>query len=137
MSWPSAITTPEVAVTMPQTMLMRVVLPAALGPSRAKISPFWISRSTFFSAARPEAYVLVSFEMEMTGTIRATIAHQGDRARAVAEKVARRPTPQINGPDLPSPLPSSMIEGHGALPSARRKHRHALEGAADQSGRPT
>ena len=31
-------------------MLIIVVLPAPLGPSRAKISPFWISRSTFFRA---------------------------------------------------------------------------------------
>ena len=30
---------PAVGVTMPQTMLIRVVLPAPLGPSRAKISP--------------------------------------------------------------------------------------------------
>jgi ABC-2 type transport system ATP-binding protein len=37
-------------VTMPQTMLIRVVLPAPLGPNRAKISPLRISRSTLFSA---------------------------------------------------------------------------------------
>ena len=39
MSWPSAVTVPPLALTMPQMMLIRVVLPAPLGPSRAKISP--------------------------------------------------------------------------------------------------
>ena len=36
---------PAVGVTMPQTMLISVVLPAPLGPSSAKISPSRISRS--------------------------------------------------------------------------------------------
>jgi hypothetical protein len=39
MSWPSTETCPVEGVTMPQTMLIRVVLPAPLGPSSAKISP--------------------------------------------------------------------------------------------------
>ncbi len=39
MSWPSAVTVPLLAVTMPQMMLISVVLPAPLGPSSAKISP--------------------------------------------------------------------------------------------------
>jgi hypothetical protein len=46
---------PALGVTMPQTMLISVVLPAPFGPSSAKISPRWISRSTRFSACRPEA----------------------------------------------------------------------------------
>ncbi|MNR04838.1 hypothetical protein D3C85_1208310 [compost metagenome] len=50
MSWPSAITVPVEGVTMPQTMEIIVVLPAPFGPSRAKISPFSISRSMGFSA---------------------------------------------------------------------------------------
>ena len=36
---------PALALTMPQMMLMRVVLPAPLGPSSAKISPEKIFRS--------------------------------------------------------------------------------------------
>jgi hypothetical protein len=55
MSRPSISTLPELALTMPQTMLIRVVLPAPLDPSRAKISPLLISRSTRFRARRPEA----------------------------------------------------------------------------------
>jgi hypothetical protein len=50
MSWPSTLTVPALGVTMPQTMLMSVVLPAPLGPSSAKISPRRMSRSTRFSA---------------------------------------------------------------------------------------
>jgi hypothetical protein len=42
-------------VTIPQTMLIRVVLPAPLGPSRAKISPRAMSRLTPFSASCPPA----------------------------------------------------------------------------------
>src|SRR5258705_11726036 len=67
MSWPPAVTVPVVGVTIPQTMLMSVVLPAPLGPSSARISPFTMSRSTFFSACRPEAYVLVRLEIERIG----------------------------------------------------------------------
>jgi hypothetical protein len=55
MSCPSAETVPVVALTMPQTMLISVVLPAPLGPRSAKISPRRISRSTFLSASKPEA----------------------------------------------------------------------------------
>ena len=55
MSWPPTVTLPSVALTIPQMMLMSVVLPAPFGPSSAKISPRRISRSTFFSALKPEA----------------------------------------------------------------------------------
>ena len=34
MSWPSAVTRPLLAVTMPQTMLISVVLPAPFGPEQ-------------------------------------------------------------------------------------------------------
>ena len=43
------------ALTMPQTMLISVVLPAPFGPSSANISPRRISRSMPFSAWKPEA----------------------------------------------------------------------------------
>jgi hypothetical protein len=46
---------PSLAVTMPQTMLISVVLPAPLGPSRAKISPRRMSRLMRLSAWKPEA----------------------------------------------------------------------------------
>jgi hypothetical protein len=71
LSWPSASTWPVEAVTMPQMMLMSVVLPAPLGPSRAKISPRRISRSTFLRAWKPEAYCLetpATFKTEGAGT---------------------------------------------------------------------
>jgi hypothetical protein len=55
MSCPATVTLPVEAVTMPQTMLISVVLPAPLGPRRAKISPRSMSRSTLFRACRPEA----------------------------------------------------------------------------------
>jgi ABC-type multidrug transport system ATPase subunit len=47
---PSAVTVPVLGLTMPQMMLISVVLPAPLGPSRAKISPLRMSRSTLFKA---------------------------------------------------------------------------------------
>jgi uncharacterized protein YheU (UPF0270 family) len=67
MSCPSAKTVPLVGFTIPQMMLMRVVLPAPFGPSSAKISPGRISRSTPFRALNPDAYVLVSRETLMIG----------------------------------------------------------------------
>jgi hypothetical protein len=50
MSRPSTVTLPTLALTMPQMMLIRVVLPAPLGPSKAKISPRLIARLMFLSA---------------------------------------------------------------------------------------
>jgi hypothetical protein len=55
MSWPSTATVPALGVTIPQMIEIRVVLPAPLGPSRAKISPFLMSRLMFLSASKPEA----------------------------------------------------------------------------------
>src|SRR4051812_8537258 len=66
MSRPPTVTLPLVAVTIPQTMLIRVVLPAPFGPSRAKISPCSISRSTPFSASWPPAYLLPRSRIDMT-----------------------------------------------------------------------
>jgi hypothetical protein len=37
MSWPATLTLPALAVTMPQTIEISVVLPAPFGPSSAKI----------------------------------------------------------------------------------------------------
>ena len=50
MSWPPIVMLPEVGLTMPQTMLISVVLPAPFGPSRPKNSPWAISRVTPDSA---------------------------------------------------------------------------------------
>src|SRR5207244_12404351 len=55
----------SVGLTIPQMALMRVVFPAPLGPSNAKISPRRMSRSMFLSARKPEAKVLERFDMEM------------------------------------------------------------------------
>ena len=49
----AAVTVPPLALTMPQMMLIRVVLPAPLGPSSANSSPRLISRSMPFSAWKP------------------------------------------------------------------------------------
>ena len=65
MSCPSTVTVPAVGLTMPQITLISVVLPAPLGPSKAKISPRRMSRSTLLSASKPEAKVLESFDTEM------------------------------------------------------------------------
>ena len=58
-----------VGVTVPQMMLMSVVLPAPLGPSKAKISPLRMSRSTAFSASTPVPYCLRSPRIERTGSL--------------------------------------------------------------------
>ncbi len=55
LSCPSTVTVPSLGLTMPQMMLMSVVLPAPFGPSRAKISPRWISRLMRLSAWKPDA----------------------------------------------------------------------------------
>ena len=54
MSWPFTVIVPLVGLTMPQTMLISVVLPAPFGPSRPKISPRRISRFVGFSASKPD-----------------------------------------------------------------------------------
>src|SRR5260221_13003762 len=88
MSCPAAVTVPVVGVTMPHTMLMSVVLPAPFGPRSAKISPFTMSRSTFFSACRPEAYVLVRLEIDRIGGMKRPIVPSlaADHAKAYANR---------------------------------------------------
>src|SRR5262245_15818722 len=65
MLWPPTVTVPVEGVTIPQMMLISVVLPAPFGPSRAKISPLSISRSMRLSAWKPDAYVFVRSETEI------------------------------------------------------------------------
>src|ERR1700686_3564627 len=72
MSWPFTVTAPAVGFTIPQMMLIRVVLPAPLGPSSAKISPGRMSRLMLLSASKPEAYVLERLATEMMGCMRGT-----------------------------------------------------------------
>ena len=55
MSQPSTTILPFVARTIPQMIEIRVVLPAPLGPSSAKISPLSMARFTSLSAGWPEA----------------------------------------------------------------------------------
>src|SRR6476660_7871112 len=69
MSCPSTSTVPCVGLTIPQTMLISVVLSAPFGPSSAKISPRRISRLTFLTAESPDAYVFDRLETEMIGDI--------------------------------------------------------------------
>ena len=84
MSWPSTVTLPEVAFTMPQTMLISVVLPAPFGPSSAKISPRRMSRLALFSADEP---------------VRVGLREVLDRDDGIHEwrKVLRRGAPMIGG----------------------------------------
>src|ERR1700749_3314172 len=87
MSWPSTVTLPELAVTMPQTMLISVVLPAPLGPSSARISPLRISRSMACRAVKPDAYVFETFLTErMEGMARSI-----PRLRLSCRRVRNRP----------------------------------------------
>src|SRR3546814_17620815 len=62
---------------MPQTMLISVVLPAPLGPSRAKISPRRMSRSIDLSAWKLGATCLPSALIEMMGCMRGAAACAG------------------------------------------------------------
>src|SRR5579884_1744169 len=50
-SWPNTVAVPEVARVRPHTIEIQVVLPAPLGPSRAKISPSSIRKVTPFKAS--------------------------------------------------------------------------------------
>src|SRR6185295_1452921 len=124
MSCPSAISTPVLGVTMPHMMLISVVLPAPFGPSSAKTSPRWISRSTRSSAFRPDAYVLVRLEMEMIGGMRVSNLARGagwPRARCRGRRVVQHrqqgnirgphihADPRENGMDL-APMVGLMIE---------------------------
>src|SRR3546814_19851951 len=74
MSWPSAVTLPLPGVTMPQTMLISVVLPAPLGPRRAKIPPRRLSRSIALSAWQPYASVLPSALIHTLGCLRGPVS---------------------------------------------------------------
>ena len=49
----STVTFPDEGVTIPQIILIKVVLPAPFGPRRAIISPFLISKLIFFKASNP------------------------------------------------------------------------------------
>src|SRR5258708_25715428 len=89
MSNPSALTLPPLGLTMPQMMLMRVVLPAPLGPSRAKISPRRISRLTFFSASNPEAYFFDRLCTEMMGDMASMAGRAFQRGRGGIGRLRR------------------------------------------------
>jgi hypothetical protein len=60
-SKPPTFAVPELALTRPQMIEISVVLPAPLGPSKARISPSSMSRLTFFSAWKPPSYCLDRF----------------------------------------------------------------------------
>ena len=72
---------PALQLTMPQMMLISVVLPAPFGPSSAKISPRRISRLTFLTAERPDAYVLDRLATEMIGVIGFASVLEGEAYR--------------------------------------------------------
>src|SRR3546814_18258014 len=75
---------------MPQTLLISVVLPAPLGPSRAKISPRRMSRSIDLSAWKPAAWVLPSALIEMMGCMRGPVTCAGDGYRRRGAESTRR-----------------------------------------------
>jgi hypothetical protein len=70
MSLPSATIVPVERFTIPQVMLMSVVLPAPFGPSSAKISPFMMSSDNGFSAWTPDLYVFETSLIVMIGCMR-------------------------------------------------------------------
>src|SRR5580765_1987501 len=82
MSWPATETLPSLALTIPQTMLMSVVLPAPFGPRSAKISPGSISRLMFLSALKPDAYVLERLVTERTGCMGPCVAAETRHTQA-------------------------------------------------------
>ena len=77
MSCPSTVTFPSVGLTIPQMMLISVVLPAPLGPSNAKISPRRMSRLMPLSAWSPDAKVLERFDTEMMDCMEVTMDADG------------------------------------------------------------
>src|SRR5258706_6532365 len=84
-------------------MLISVVFPAPLGPSKAKISPRRISRLTRLSAWKPEAYVLERFDMEMMCGMGVTITECGGSRICEAESLDNtdgRIAPQARGAGL-------------------------------------
>src|SRR5882672_4033058 len=108
MSWPPTVTLPADGVTTPQTMLMRVVLPAPFGPRSAKISPFAISMSALFSAERPPAYVFERPWMErMDGRAsilaRPAVQHGGDVPHRALLLIYPRPRTSPAGCSARSP----------------------------------
>jgi hypothetical protein len=70
MSTPSRCTVPAVGSTRPATMLMSVLLPAPLGPSRPNI-PVGISRSTPLSAQTGPGWIFTSPRMDRPAAVMA------------------------------------------------------------------
>src|SRR6478735_6635496 len=97
--WPPTSTEPELGLTMPQMMLISVVLPAPFGPSSAKISPRRISRLTFLTAERPDAYVFDRLVTEMIGVIGFAGVWEGE-----AYRIAPAPLPGAAINDLAAAL---------------------------------
>src|SRR5258705_5594873 len=72
-------------------MRIRVVLPAPLGPSRAKISPGWTSNDTWLTTARP-SYRLVQLRTSSMGPSDGGGGAEPRRTPAAAQAApARRP----------------------------------------------
>src|SRR4051812_25306015 len=66
---------PLVGITRVVSMPAVVVLPAPLGPSRPKISPWCTSRSSSSTALSPPGYTLVSCSVRMTTSSTTAIGH--------------------------------------------------------------
>src|SRR6185503_19492716 len=118
LSSPSIVTVPADLLTMPQTILISVVLPAPLGPSSAKISPFSISRSMGFSASNPDAYVLATPLTEMIDT----------RARSLVEGMGGHKDRNAIAPALPSERRLSASQSDKAAKAASGEGVHAPQG---------
>src|SRR4030095_11325863 len=84
--------------TMPQMMLISVVLPAPFGPSSAKISPRRMSRSSGFSASAPCAYFFRNPRMDRTGSL-ICLFHRAwfDRLRILAHQPMAHQHRDIHG----------------------------------------
>src|ERR1700709_2540622 len=66
---------PLVGITRVVSMPAVVVLPAPLGPSRPKISPWCTSRSSSSTALSPPGYTLVSCSVRITTSSTTDIGH--------------------------------------------------------------
>ena len=74
-SLPFTKTVPLVGVTITQIILIRVVFPAPLGPSKAKISPFFISRLILFRALKLFEYIFDKLSIDIRECIRDLYQH--------------------------------------------------------------
>ena len=124
MSWPSASTVPELALTMPQTMLISVVLPAPFGPEQRED----------LAAADVEVDVLERLEARGVGLADVADGH-GDVVGGVVRVVGHAQAPARGSKD-PTPSPWTPIRRSSAEAASRvgaNRRRYASFGSASSA----